>query len=76
MIEFMHYRALEGNTKEESLEGYEEAFYYHTLTDAQELIKEVGLLGFLESLYAQEKKRPLTIDEMEAMRVLHDNWEL
>lgn len=76
MIESMHYRTLEGNTKEESLEGYEEAFYFHTIFDAQELIKAVGLRGFLESLYTQEKGRALTLEEMEAMQVLHDNWEL
>lgn len=76
MIESKHYRTLEGDTKEESLEGYEEAFYFHTIFDAQELIKAVGLRGFLESLYAQEKGRALTLEEMEAMQVLHERWEL
>lgn len=54
----------------------EEAFFYHTLMDAKELIELVGIKGFLESLYAEEKGRALTIEEMEAMQVLHDNWEL
>lgn len=54
----------------------EEAFFYHTLMDAKELIELVGIKGFLESLYAEEKGRALTIEEMEAMQVLHDNWEM
>lgn len=53
-----------------------EAGYYYVLNDAEELIREVGLSGFLEALYSEKKKRSLTIDEMEAIRTLHDNWEL
>lgn len=59
-----------------SPEEEEEAFFYHTLMDAKELIELVGIKGFLESLYAEEKGRALTIEEMEAMQVLHDNWEM
>lgn len=76
MIESKQFRDSEGDTKEDTLQGFEEAFYYHTVFDAQELIKMVGLRGFLESLYAQEKGRALTLEEQEAMQVLHENWEL
>ena len=69
----MHYSDSEGYVDSEY---FEEAFYYHVVSDAKKIIQDVGLKGFLESLYAEEKKRPLTIEEQEAMQVLHDNWEL
>ena len=67
---------LEGNTKEDTLEGYIEAAAYYTLTDAHELIQAIGLRDFLEALYREKQGRLLTIDEQIAMQVLHDNWEL
>lgn len=33
-----------------------EAGYYYVLNDAEELIREVGLSGFLEALYSEKKK--------------------
>jgi hypothetical protein len=49
---------------------------YATLNDAHELIKQVGMLNFLTSLYTEKQSRPLTIEEQEAMEVLHNSWEL
>jgi hypothetical protein len=54
----------------------EEAAMYYTVNDAHDLIKEVGLKSFLEMLYQEKKGRVLTIEEIEAMQVLHDKWEL
>ena len=54
----------------------EEATLYYTINDAIDVINAIGLELFLESLFKESKKRPLTIDEMEAMRMLHDSWEL
>jgi hypothetical protein len=66
---------LEG--KEEDCIGIQaEVSLYYTLTDAHELIKEIGLKQFLESLYHEKQGRLLTIEEYEAMQVLHDNWDL
>ena len=67
---------LEGNTKEDTLEGYIEAAAYYTLTDAHELIQAIGFSSFLQALYQEKQGRLLTIPEQEAMQVLHDNWEL
>ena len=49
---------------------------FATLTDAHELIKQVGMLNFLTALYTEKQSRPLTIEEREAMEVLHNSWEL
>lgn len=57
-------------------EDYLEFRYYATLTDAFELIQDVGLSSFLQSLYVEKKQRALTIEEMEAMETLHARWEL
>jgi hypothetical protein len=59
-----HYRALEETTM------------YYTLNDAHELIKQIGMKNFLESLYHEKVGRLLTVEEHEAMQVLHDNWDL
>ncbi len=67
---------LEGDNREDTLEGYVEASYYYTLTDAHELIQAIGLREFLVALYREKQARLLTIPELEAMQVLHDNWEL
>jgi hypothetical protein len=55
---------------------YIEYVTYATLNDAHELIKQVGMLNFLTSLYTEKQSRPLTIEEQEAMEVLHNSWEL
>jgi hypothetical protein len=49
---------------------------YATLNDAYKLIDEVGMLNFLLSLYSEKQSRLLTIEEQEAMQVLHNSWEL
>ena len=49
---------------------------YATLNDAHELIEQVGMLNFLTSLYTEKQSRLLTVEEQEAMRVLHNSWEL
>ena len=67
---------LEGDNREDTLEGYIEAAAYYTLTDAHELIQAIGLREFLTALYREKQARLLTIPEQEAMQVLHDNWEL
>lgn len=54
----------------------EEIAMYYTVNDAHDLIKAVGLKPFLEMLYQEKKGRVLTIEEIEAMQVLHDKWEL
>lgn len=59
-----------------SNEDYFEFKFYSTLTDASELINDVGLKAFLESLYQEKKGRVLTIEEQEAMQTLHERWEL
>ena len=53
-----------------------EAFMYYTVNDALDVIKSLGLNNFLMFLFEQSKQRALTIEELEAMQVLHDNWEL
>jgi len=73
-------KTLEGDNREDTLEGYigiqAEASLYYTLTDAHELIQAIGLKDFLEALYNEKQGRLLTIEEQEAMQVLHDRWEL
>ena len=49
---------------------------YATLNDSYKLIAEVGMLNFLLSLYNEKQSRLLTIEEQEAMQVLHNSWEL
>ena len=74
------FRALKGFIKEESLMNYEgaqaEMYGYYSLMDARELIEMIGLRNFLESLVKETKGRELTIEEIEAMEVLHNHWEL
>ena len=59
------------------MNNYEaEAFMYYTVNDAKDVIDHLGLNNFLELLFKEAKQRSLTIEEMEAMQVLHDSWEL
>jgi hypothetical protein len=75
---------IKGNYMINTLEGKEddcigiqaEVSLYYTLSDAHDLIKTIGLKQFLESLYHEKQGRLLTIEEYEAMQVLHDNWDL
>ena len=53
-----------------------EATLYYTVNDARDLINDIGLSSFLEALFTEGKSRALTIEEIEAMQLLHDNWEL
>lgn len=53
-----------------------EATLYYTVNDARDLINEIGLSSFLEALFTENKSRLLTVEEIEAMQLLHDNWEL
>ena len=53
-----------------------EGFIVYTLSDADEVIKLMGFDGFIQALYEQKQNRELTEDERQAMRVLHDGWEL
>tara|TARA_R110000772_G_scaffold134453_1_gene242968 strand:+ start:1057 stop:1248 length:192 start_codon:yes stop_codon:yes gene_type:complete len=53
-----------------------EAFMYYTVNDALDVINSLGLNNFLMFLFEQSKQRALTIEELEAMQVLHDNWNL
>lgn len=53
-----------------------EATLYYTVNDVRDLIKDIGLSSFLETLFTAGKSRVLTIEEIEAMQLLHDNWEL
>lgn len=73
-------RTLKRFSKEDSLMDYEgvsaEMYGYYSLMDARELIEMVGFRNFLEALYQEHKGRALTIEEIEAMEVLHNNWEL
>ena len=62
----------------EDYKGYIDLEYvtYATLNDAHELIKQVGMLNFLTALYTEKQSRLLTVEEQEAMEVLHNSWEL
>lgn len=53
-----------------------EATLYYTVNDARDLINEIGLSSFLKALFTENKSRLLTVEEVEAMQLLHDNWEL
>lgn len=53
-----------------------EATLYYTVNDARDLINDIGLSSFLEALFTENKSRLLTVEEIEAMQLLHDNWEL
>ena len=57
-------------------DDYIEYVTFATLNDAHELIKQVGMLNFLTSLYTEKQSRLLTVEEQEAMEVLHNSWEL
>jgi hypothetical protein len=57
-------------------DDYIEYVTYATLNDAHELIKQVGMLNFLTSLYTEKQSRLLTVEEQEAMEVLHNSWGL
>lgn len=69
-----------GFTKEEDVVGnieiQQEATLYYTLSDAYELIGAIGMKSFLEALYHEKKGRLLTVEEHEAMEVLHASWDL
>ena len=68
------YKPMEGEHQEKAIEW--ETSLYYTLNDAHELIGQIGLKNFLESLYHEKKGRLLTVEEHEAMQTLHDSWEL
>lgn len=53
-----------------------EGFIVYTLTDADEVIKLMGFAGFIQALFSVKKERELTEDEVKAMQVLHEGWEL
>lgn len=53
-----------------------EATLYYTINDARDLINDIGLSSFLATLFTEGRSRVLTIEEIEAMQLLHDNWEL
>lgn len=53
-----------------------EATLYYTVNDARDLINDIGLSSFLEALLTEGTSRLLTIEEKEAMQLLHDNWGL
>jgi len=53
-----------------------EATLYYTVNDARDLINDIGLSSFLEVLFTEGKSRLLTLEEKEAMQLLHDNWGL
>ena len=53
-----------------------EATLYYTVNDARDLINNIGLSSFLEALFTENNSRLLTVEEVEAMQLLHDNWEL
>jgi hypothetical protein len=54
----------------------EEAFLYHTINDAYDLITQYGFDNMVLMLFKEMKGRVLTIEELEAMQVLHDGWNL
>jgi len=54
----------------------EEAFLYHTINDAYDLIVQYGFDNMVLMLFKEMKGRDLTIEELEAMQVLHDGWNL
>jgi len=58
------------------MNNIEEATLYYTVNDAIDVVNAIGLNNFLESLFRESKGRVLTIDEIEAMQLLHDSWEL
>ena len=66
---------MQGNEEQHKTIEWETSLYY-TLNDAYELIGQVGLSNFLESLYHEKKHRLLTIEEHEAIQKLHESWEL
>ena len=68
------YKPIEGEHQEKAIEW--ETSLYYTLNDAHELIGQIGLKNFLESLYHEKKGRLLTVEEHEAMQTLHDSWRL
>ena len=54
----------------------EEAFLYHTINDASDLIVQYGFDNMVLMLFKEMKGRDLTIEELEAMQVLHEGWNL
>lgn len=54
----------------------EEAFLYYTINDAYDLITQYGFDNMMLMLFKEMKGRDLTIEELEAMQVLHDGWNL
>ena len=74
MIDYS-YEAIEGNeAHDRALEW--EAHVHFAVNDALDLVNELGLKAFLDMLYQKKEGRVLTAEEIEAMQVLHDNWEL
>ena len=80
-----HYEHIRGDySSKEHVKGNEDHYgaiewetsLYYTLNDAYELIEQIGLKNFLESLYHEKKGRLLTVEEHEAMQTLHDSWRL
>ena len=66
---------IEGNVDHDMALEWE-AHVHFTVNDALDLVNEVGLKAFLDMLYEKKTGRVLTAEEIEAMQVLHDNWEL
>lgn len=54
----------------------EEAFLYHTINDAYDLIAQYGFDNMVLMLFKEMKGRDLTLEELEAMQVLHEGWNL
>ena len=53
----------------------EEINIYMTLMDADELMKQIGLDGFIEELFREKKQRVLTQAEREAVAILTKGWK-
>lgn len=74
MIDYS-YEAIEGNEDHDRALEWE-AHVHFAVNDALDLVNELGLKTFLDMLYKKKEGRVLTTEEIEAMQVLHDNWEL
>ena len=58
------------------MNNIEETTLYYTVNDAIDVVNAIGLNSFLENLFKESKHRSLTVEEIEAMQILHDRWEL
>ena len=58
------------------MNNIEETTLYYTVNDAIDVVNAIGLNSFLENLFKESKQRSLTVEEIEAMQILHDRWEL